>query len=202
MKQYSDYTNLYVQDICDALNEAGVFMNQNTQQTFDPANFETLTTFLQEYVVIPIRINTFLNEKELVNRGRCPYTGERIDNSFPKWTYMNHRSIYTSLEGYTIMQKEDDENFEKTTGIPAPKRKAGGCYIATVCYGSELAPEVLTLKVYRDEILSKSFFGKTFIKAYYAVSPSLARQLQNKNRINNFLRKNILNKIVDKINKR
>lgn len=202
MKHYSDYTREYVQDICDALNEAGVFMNKNTQQTFDPDNFETLTSFLHKYVVMPMSINAFLNDKGLVNRGRCPYTGQRIDSSFPKWTYMNNRSIYVSHEGYAIMQKEDDEEYEKIMGHPAPKKKTGGCYIATVCYGNEFAPEVLTLKVYRDEILSKSFFGRTFIKVYYAISPSIARHLQNRNRINNFLRINILDKIVNKINKR
>ncbi len=160
MKDYSDYTKEYVQDICDALNEAQIFMDKNTQQKFEPSNFETLTAFLHNYVVIPMSINAFLNDKGLVNRGRCPYTGQRIDNSFPKWTYMNNRSIFTSHEGYSTMLKEDDEEYEKIMGHPAPKKKTGGCYIATVCYGNELAPEVLTLKTYRDEVLSKTFFGK------------------------------------------
>ena len=50
-----------------------------------------------------------------------------------------------------------------------------GCYIATCVYGSYDAPEVLTLRRFRDCVLKKHVFGRAFIRAYYATSPTLVR---------------------------
>ncbi len=208
MKYYSEFTKIYVQEICDALNSAGILMKDRTiKKPFTPDNFETLTTLLQGYVITSLDIYTFLNNKGLVNRGRCPYTGQRIDKNAPTWTYMNSRSIYLSSEGQRIMQKEDDEDFEKVMGVPSqPKQKTtnnpSGCYIATVCYGNEFAPEVITLKEYRDNFLSKNIFGRLFIKTYYFISPAIAKKLKNMKNLNSFVRRNILDVLVSKINRK
>lgn len=52
--------------------------------------------------------------------------------------------------------------------------KKGGCFIASAVYGSPLAPEVLILRRFRDEVLLTSRVGSLFIKIYYFVSPCLA----------------------------
>ncbi len=52
--------------------------------------------------------------------------------------------------------------------------KGDGCFIATVCYGSNTANEVILLQWFRDEYLSKNRLGRNFISAYYAFSPMLA----------------------------
>lgn len=46
-----------------------------------------------------------------------------------------------------------------------------GCFIATLVYKSHDAPQVLTLRKYRDEYLLKSFHGKLFVAWYYSWSP-------------------------------
>lgn len=51
----------------------------------------------------------------------------------------------------------------------------GGCYIATCVYGSYDCPQVWTLRRYRDNILARSWYGRLFIKVYYALSPSVVR---------------------------
>ena len=53
--------------------------------------------------------------------------------------------------------------------------QSGGCYVATAVYGSYDCPQVWTLRRFRDDILAKNFFGRTFIRLYYAVSPTLVR---------------------------
>lgn len=81
---------------------------------------------------------------------------------------------------------------EKKAEIPADeisKKSPGGCYIATAVYGSYEAPEVLVLRRFRDSVLKQSFFGRIFIKVYYAISPSLAEHLKNHSIINNFIKK-------------
>lgn len=51
----------------------------------------------------------------------------------------------------------------------------GGCYIATAVYGSFEAPEVLTLRQFRDERLQPTKAGRAFIRMYYRISPALAK---------------------------
>lgn len=51
----------------------------------------------------------------------------------------------------------------------------GGCYIATCVYGSYDCPEVWTLRRYRDYYLDEHWWGRLFIKTYYAISPTLVK---------------------------
>jgi len=76
-----------------------------------------------------------------------------------------------------------------------------GCYIATACYGSYNAPEVLVLRKFRDDTLENSWFGRLFINFYYFVSPFFAEKLKNLESLNRFVRTKILDKIVKKISK-
>ena len=55
----------------------------------------------------------------------------------------------------------------------------GGCYIATMVYGSYEAPEVKVLRKFRDKVLSQSLLGLLFIKAYYKFSPTVVEQTKN-----------------------
>lgn len=51
------------------------------------------------------------------------------------------------------------------------EEKKGGCYVATCVYGSYDCPEVWTLRRFRDYTLDKTWYGRLFIKTYYATSP-------------------------------
>jgi hypothetical protein len=70
-----------------------------------------------------------------------------------------------------------------------------GCYVATCVYGSYDCPEVWTLRRYRDGKLSKTWFGRLFIRAYYAVSPKIVSLFGNRSWFNG-LCKPVLDKIV------
>lgn len=54
-------------------------------------------------------------------------------------------------------------------------QSGGGCYVATSVYGDYDAPEVRVLRLWRDEVLSRSPLGRSFISFYYATSPGLVR---------------------------
>lgn len=56
-----------------------------------------------------------------------------------------------------------------------PDQSSGACYVATAVYGSYDCPEVWTLRRYRDNQLAKSWYGRLFIHAYYAVSPTIVK---------------------------
>lgn len=57
----------------------------------------------------------------------------------------------------------------------APEMKTGGCYVATAVYGSYDCPQVWTLRRFRDYTLAKTWYGRAFIRTYYAISPTLVK---------------------------
>lgn len=82
----------------------------------------------------------------------------------------------------------------------SPKNQStGGCYIATMAYGSYGHPQVLELRKFRDNTLTKYAFGRGFIKAYYKYSPGLVTHLNSKPLVNKIIR-SILNTIIRFVN--
>lgn len=77
----------------------------------------------------------------------------------------------------------------------AQAQGGSGCYIATAVYGSHDAPEVVTLRAFRDTRLRGSKLGRTFIAFYYSVSPTLAKRLREYPRLV-YLTKVLLDAIV------
>lgn len=66
-------------------------------------------------------------------------------------------------------QKPDYEN-------PVTRaRNSGGCYVATAVYGSYDCPQVWTLRRFRDYTLAVTWYGRAFIRTYYAISPTLVK---------------------------
>lgn len=58
------------------------------------------------------------------------------------------------------------------TGIQS---SGGGCYVATSVYGSYDCPQVWTLRRFRDYTLAETWYGRAFIRTYYAISPTLVK---------------------------
>ena len=77
---------------------------------------------------------------------------------------------------------------------------SSNCYIATACYRDIYSPEVILLRKFRDEILSKNFFGRIFIKFYYSTSPFIYNHLLKSPKISKRL-KSVINKLVRLIGK-
>lgn len=80
------------------------------------------------------------------------------------------------------------------------KSDGGGCYIATMAYGDYDHPQVIELRKFRDNYLSKSSLGRHFIKFYYKNSPNWVEKLKNKTTINRTIRYS-LNMLISIIKK-
>jgi len=79
--------------------------------------------------------------------------------------------------------------------------KTGGCFIATASYGSMLAPEVVTFRQFRDDVLLYSSLGRTFVAFYCFVSPPLALTISKHERLRALTRCFVLKPLLYIINK-
>ncbi len=65
-------------------------------------------------------------------------------------------------------------DFWETYQAAGGTEDGGFCFLATAAWGSYLAPEVRTLRTFRDSFLMTSAPGRAFVRLYYRVSPGLA----------------------------
>lgn len=65
-----------------------------------------------------------------------------------------------------LLGAQDESTFNKVLN---------GCYVATAVYGSYDCPQVWTLRRFRDNTLAATWYGRAFIRTYYAVSPTLVK---------------------------
>ena len=69
--------------------------------------------------------------------------------------------------------------FNFPSGAIIPEGDGGsGCFIATAAYGTPLAPQIQSLRTFRDKFLINNFIGKSFIRMYCRVSPPIARIIE------------------------
>ena len=92
------------------------------------------------------------------------------------------RKVQNYEKGYAeLIQKrmqkytKENQNYEKDYAPPKANGSNGGCYVATAVYGSYDCPQVWTLRRYRDYTLAETWYGRAFVRAYYAISPTLVK---------------------------
>ncbi|MBR5566415.1 MAG: hypothetical protein IKW08_09705 [Roseburia sp.] len=93
---------------------------------------------------------------------------------------------FSTYWAFNLEEKDKERRNRKleTAKKRCTQKSNEGCYIATAVYGGYEQPQVLVLRKFRDEVLKKNFFGRLFIKIYYALSPNVAKKLKNHNQIN------------------
>lgn len=69
--------------------------------------------------------------------------------------------------------------------------KSSGCFVATACYGSPLAEEVKIFSRFRDHYLLPNIPGRILVRAYYLISPWLARFIENHTVIRKLVRRGL-----------
>ena len=103
----------------------------------------------------------------------------RNNTSEVTWEQMKAEGITTSIVRDKAIEAIALQNITKSTST-STSSNSGCCYIATAVYGSYDCPEVWVLRRYRDYKLMNSFWGRLFVKCYYATSPTLVRLFSDK----------------------
>ncbi len=106
-----------------------------------------------------------------------------------------------STENTDNKVSDKNQSIESTEKKEPNKKQNSGCYIATCVYGSYDCPEVWTLRRFRDQKLSSTYFGRTFIHIYYFISPKLVRMFGN-NKIFKTFWKHYLDRMVNNLQKK
>jgi len=138
----------------------------------------------------------YLKQNGFIDIGMCWMCGEEPIKNIHTFNTREDKSIK-----FFICEKD----FKEGQLYSAPYKlqpKSSGCYIATVCYGSENSLEVIEFKKFRDNVLSKGLVGTLLIKLYYLMSPSIAIWLKEKHIINRIVRIQILDRILKYIRRK
>ncbi len=101
----------------------------------------------------------------------------------PPGTY----SLKTEFEGDALyLSSFDIDDIEVVSG--GGGNGGGGCFIATAAYGSPLAPELDTLRKFRDQYLLTNQLGQLFVAQYYQYSPPLADYIRERENLRKIIR--------------
>jgi len=107
--------------------------------------------------------------------------------------------LHKELTGAALKESKDYvDGLISKYGIMIPESNKA-CFIATVCYGNNDAPDVLILRQFRDGILLKTIWGKALVEVYYFVSPFFASIIANSGFLKKIIRKGLLEPIVFRI---
>ena len=138
--------------------------------------FTTIETKLEEIIQNNNDIDKDLCKEILLYLRRARY--QIADMQFEPSAGTKEYLIKAELiREYAIKINELDPSFE----VPSVESRtnSGGCYVATAVYGSYDCPQVWTLRRYRDYTLAETWYGRAFIRTYYAISPTLVKWFGN-----------------------
>lgn len=97
---------------------------------------------------------------------------EFVPLELPSYEVIYYKDIAPQEESVSTSssEKTSSDNSSQETN-----KSSGGCYVATAVYGSYDCPQVWTLRRFRDYTLSKTWYGRAFVRTYYAISPTLVK---------------------------
>ena len=135
------------------------------------AESENIPFELISAIVDDIYLLAHAQENKL-NKGQVAYMEIkfRADKIVPELIdTMNNIMKKRSLAG------KDNSDFVRLIAKFNSAETKSGCYVATAVYGSYDCPQVWTLRRFRDYTLAETWYGRAFIRTYYAISPTLVK---------------------------
>jgi hypothetical protein len=101
---------------------------------------------------------------------------QEMDYTIGRKTAEDHVETFQMLEkGGRFVRQTVKSDIKTGAGKMEIESKSGAtCFVATAVYGDHNHPDVIFLRVFRDDILSRYILGRSFIKWYWICGPRLA----------------------------
>lgn len=150
-------------------------------------NADTICNLILNQIDLVVKLRDMIPESVVTND---PEIARLVGEVAKQWVYYT-TAVNDRFNVYAL--KVNDETVLKYRGIlnrikqglpegsdpigedAISNPSKGPCYVATAVYGSYDCPEVWTLRRFRDYTLAESWYGRTFIHTYYAISPTLVK---------------------------
>ena len=168
-------------------------VNLKVQNNFKAAERTNYAPSMMASAQICYTLGDLLESFKVASKLSCRAWKRAISIHVKCVPYQDGKTNCAIIERYTAKIRRTEHGY-KHPAIPS------GCYIATAVYGSYDCPEVWTLRRFRDYSLGKSWYGRYFIKMYYAISPKLVK-LFGHTRLFQLFWKKELDKLVKKLNR-
>ncbi|MBI5834460.1 MAG: tetratricopeptide repeat protein [Armatimonadetes bacterium] len=84
---------------------------------------------------------------------------------------------------------------------PTPRAPARPCFVATAACGDAFAPEVVTLRAWRDTVLCRSAGGRWLIRCYDRCSPPLARFIAQRRWLAALVRRRLITPLAERLSR-
>ena len=99
---------------------------------------------------------------------------DRLNNNWPCVHSINpeyEKSLREMMDQAAASIRESDTSYSLPSVV---KKEKDACFIVTATMGDFNHPDVVYLRLFRDEWLRKRVLGRIFIAVYYRIGPSLA----------------------------
>lgn len=176
------------------------FINKEGKSAF-PYTFDEGYHYKNGFAVIEETISKGSRPKNSSSTSSHASDSQQLKNQIIRLVQQGNKlqavKLYKEATGTDLKHAKD---YVEQLHIPGTNTSNSGCYIATAVYSSYDCPEVWTLRRYRDYVLDESWYGRLFIRTYYAISPTLVKWFGATEWFRGLFR-TPLNKWVERLNK-
>ena len=164
---------IYSQHIASLLS-GGAYNHYSQNSSVDGASSECGERVVAVKTIHEMLENSLKNyfDKEDDNLLAVQETEISYISDYPYRRFFNANYLTAEITRLADEIKAKDPSY---TAPPIPSANSGGCYVATAVYGSYDCPQVWTLRRFRDYTLAETWYGRVFIRTYYAISPTLVK---------------------------
>ena len=121
-----------------------------------------------------IETHTVADNAEIVN-GKVALTEDAVSGRAYTLKIVSDNYADKTVSNVKLADKSDTPDTPDKPDDTPTETQVAGCYVATAVYGSYDCPEVWTLRRFRDNVLAETWYGRLFIRLYYAVSPTAVK---------------------------
>lgn len=177
-----EYINSALKEITAALIKLSVALTNSSTNTY--ARFKEVSGSLNEYrdritsifLMLKLSADTIWNSSVFYNDNAIELY--KMAMTIAEKTILSN---YIQVRNFDSMESIIVERIRKykpeylSLSERKSEKESNGCYVATAVYGSYDCPQVWTLRRYRDDTLAGTWYGRAFIRIYYAISPTLVK---------------------------